>query len=137
MTRVYYKEALGAMVVYDVTRSGTFEGVVKWKEDINNKVKFPGTEEPIPTVLLCNKIDLIDVQSRPQTNAELDQFCEDHGFIGWFDTSAKDNIGIDDAGNFLVKAILTRLDSLPKVKFEPKESVNLDANSNHSGECGC
>jgi small GTP-binding protein len=31
MTRVYYKEAVGAFVVFDVTRVGTFEAVAKWK----------------------------------------------------------------------------------------------------------
>ncbi|TMW40333.1 hypothetical protein DOY81_014587 [Sarcophaga bullata] len=33
MTRVYYKEAVGAFIVFDVTRSGTFDCVSKWKED--------------------------------------------------------------------------------------------------------
>lgn len=31
MTRVYYKEAVGAFVVFDITRVGTFEAVTKWK----------------------------------------------------------------------------------------------------------
>ena len=38
MTRVYYKEAVGAFVVFDVTRVGTFEAVAKWKSDIDSKV---------------------------------------------------------------------------------------------------
>ncbi len=32
MTRVYYKEAVGAFIVFDVTRSATFDAVVKWKQ---------------------------------------------------------------------------------------------------------
>lgn len=23
----------------------------------------------------------------------MDKFCQDHGFAGWFETSAKDNVG--------------------------------------------
>ncbi len=38
MTRVYYKEAVGAFIVFDVTRLSTFEAVAKWKSDIDNKV---------------------------------------------------------------------------------------------------
>lgn len=38
MTRVYYKEAVGAMMVFDVTRTSTFEAVLKWKEDLDSKV---------------------------------------------------------------------------------------------------
>jgi hypothetical protein len=26
---------------------------------------------------------------------EMDKFCAEHGFAGWFETSAKDNVGID------------------------------------------
>ena len=28
---MYYKEAVGAMIVFDVTRVSTFEAVAKWK----------------------------------------------------------------------------------------------------------
>ncbi len=38
MTRVYYREAVGAFVVFDVTRVATFEAVQKWKNDIDSKV---------------------------------------------------------------------------------------------------
>ena len=38
MTRVYYKEAVGAFIVFDVTRVSTFEAVQKWKHDIDSKV---------------------------------------------------------------------------------------------------
>lgn len=39
MTRVYYKEAVGAFIVFDVTRTSTFEAVQKWKKDIDQKVR--------------------------------------------------------------------------------------------------
>jgi len=57
MTRVYYKEAVGAMVVFDVTRVTTFEAVSKWKNDIDQKV-FINEDQPIPVVLLANKCDM-------------------------------------------------------------------------------
>lgn len=38
MTRVYYKEAVGAFVVFDVTRFQTYEAASKWKSDIDSKV---------------------------------------------------------------------------------------------------
>ena len=45
MTRVYYKEAVGAFIVFDVTRTSTFEAVQKWKKDIDQKV---GSEAHLP-----------------------------------------------------------------------------------------
>lgn len=55
MTRVYYKEAVGAMVVFDVTRIQTFEAASKWKNDIDSKVTVGIEEKPIPVILLANK----------------------------------------------------------------------------------
>jgi Ras-related protein Rab-32 len=53
---VYYKEAVGAFVVFDVTRLSTFEAVQMWKQDLDNKVLLPNGQ-PIPAVLLANKVN--------------------------------------------------------------------------------
>lgn len=58
MTRVYYKDAIGAFVVYDVTRPKTFENVRKWKHDIDSKVQIPRGNGDIPAILLANKVNL-------------------------------------------------------------------------------
>ena len=55
MTRVYYKEAVGAFIVFDVTRVSTFEAVQKWKHDIDSKVHLPNGDK-VPVVLLANKV---------------------------------------------------------------------------------
>ena len=55
MTRVYYKEAVGAFIVFDVTRASTFEAVQKWKNDLDNKVQL-SDGSPVPCVLLANKV---------------------------------------------------------------------------------
>jgi len=52
---VYYKEAVAALVVYDITRPKTFEAVPKWKADLDTKVSLPDGQ-PIPVVLLANKV---------------------------------------------------------------------------------
>jgi GTPase SAR1 family protein len=51
MTRVYYREAVGAFVVFDCTRPRTFEQVTKWKQDIDQKV-LDSSDNPVPVVLL-------------------------------------------------------------------------------------
>ena len=55
MTRVYYKEAVGAFIVFDVTRSATFEAVLKWKTDLDNKVQLSNGGR-VPCVLVANKV---------------------------------------------------------------------------------
>ncbi|CAB3374972.1 Hypothetical predicted protein [Cloeon dipterum] len=104
MTRVYYKEAVGAFIVFDVTRTATFDAVLKWKNDLDTKVKLSdGTA--IPCVLLANKCDQ-PKEGIANTPAKMDEYIKEHGFAGWYETSAKENINIDDAARFLVSKIL-------------------------------
>lgn len=56
MTRVYYREAMGAFIVFDVTRPATFEAVTKWKNDLDSKLSLPNGK-PVSVVLLANKCD--------------------------------------------------------------------------------
>lgn len=62
MTRVYYRYAIAAIVVFDVTRPATFEAVLKWRDDVNSKVVLPNGEQ-IPMLLLANKCDLQEVDA--------------------------------------------------------------------------
>jgi small GTP-binding protein len=112
IARVYYKDAFGAMLVYDVTRPSTYETVPKWKDEIDAKVLLPNGM-PLPVVLLGNKCDLDDADIDKE---KLDMICEEKGFVGWFDTSAKLNINIDKAARFLVERILDHHDIFQKKK---------------------
>ena len=40
-----------------------------------------------------------------RNNELLDQFCEDHGFIGWFYCSAKDNVNVEESARYLVAKV--------------------------------
>lgn len=106
IARVYYKDAFGAFLVYDMSRPETFKTIVKWKAEIDAKVHLPNGAA-LPVVLLANKCDLEDVKiDRPA----LDEFCAENGFIGWFETSAKADINIDTAARSLVSNILSHED---------------------------
>merc|ERR1712000_52594 len=139
MTRVYYKEAVGALIVFDVTRVGTFEAVTKWKSDIDAKVTLPPNDTPIPVVLLANKCDLPDASDFLQNREQMDRYCQDNGFIGWCETSAKDNINIDKAAKLLVQAILDS--DVGKVEVPKNDTVKVEnpaaGNGDKSKGCDC
>ncbi|CAB3997989.1 ras-related Rab-38-like [Paramuricea clavata] len=101
MTRVYYRDAVGAFVAFDVTRAATFDAVAKWKQDVDTKLILP-TGLPIPAVLLANKCDQESIVRKDKVN----KLCEDLGFLCSFETSAKENIGIDESIKFLLTKIL-------------------------------
>ena len=102
IARVYYKDALGAMLVYDMSRPSTLETIPKWKKEIDAKVTLYGNA--LPVILCANKCD---IETATVNEAEMDAFCKEHGFIGWFETSAKENINIHESAKSLVENILT------------------------------
>lgn len=119
MTRVYYKEAVGAFIVFDVTRPATFDSVANWKSDLDSKVVLPDGS-PIPCVLLANKCDqpkegLVNYPNK------MNEYCHQNGFTAWFETSAKIDKNIDEAAKALVEKILL-MDSL------------INANTNKMGD---
>ena len=97
ISRVYYNNTVGAFVVYDVSRPMTFDTVAKWREEIDTKVGL-SNGKPLPLILLANKSDLDEAKI---DGAKLDEFCEQNGFAGWLETSAKMNINLEKATHTL------------------------------------
>ncbi len=55
LARIYYRDAVGAFVVFDMFNPKSFESAKKWKQDIDSKV-FLADGAKIPVVLLGNKV---------------------------------------------------------------------------------
>lgn len=108
--------------MYDISQPDTFESVVKvssfrslwsriltcalqWKKEIDTKVELPN-QKPLPVILCANKCDLVGDVDRKF----LDSFCEANGFAGWFETSAKEDKNVAEAGKALVAKVLTHRD---------------------------
>jgi len=53
ITRTYYKGAVGALLVYDITRRETFEHATKWLEDVRNN-----SSKNTLVILVGNKKDM-------------------------------------------------------------------------------
>jgi GTPase SAR1 family protein len=105
MTHIYYQEAVAAFVVFDVTRVTTLDMAAEWKKDIDLKV-FTSEDKPFPCLLLGNKIDLCQDGRWARSAEEMEAYVEQHGFIGFFTTSARDQTNIDEAVKTLVKYVL-------------------------------
>lgn len=143
MTRVYYREAVGALVVFDMTRLSTFQAVLKWKGDLDSKVAL-SNGRPVPTVLLANKCDQRRHGLCPKL-PKLENFTKEYGFVGWYETSAKDNTNIDAAITCLVKNIMSAEEEKVGIdgitKCEPEGSVlvlpRFDYNVKEKRLSGC
>jgi len=138
IARVYYKDATGAMLVWDMSRPSTFQTIAKWKREIDSKVKL-ANGKPLPVILCANKCDIETAEIKDP--AFLDDYCEQNGFVGWFETSAKTNHNIDKAARTLVSTILThKHDLFGKPKATNKVDLNRQSNGappQQQGRGGC
>ncbi|MHA1294374.1 MAG: GTP-binding protein [Candidatus Helarchaeota archaeon] len=78
LRKMYYKEAAGCLVVYDVTNPESFENIPRWINELYDNV---GT---IPALLVGNKIDL----ERKVRRAKAEKFAKEKGYL-YVETSAK------------------------------------------------
>ncbi|XP_031468627.1 ras-related protein Rab-10-like isoform X1 [Phasianus colchicus] len=96
----YFRGAQGFVLVYDITNLDSFQGVTSWMKDIHEKA---GDEVDI--ILLGNKCDKESERVVPKYKGE--KLAWEHG-IPFFETSAKDNVNIEDAFSILTMEILEK-----------------------------
>jgi len=134
MTSVFYREAIVAVIMYDVTNPETFEHTKFWKNDIDSKVFLPTLTEndaddiPIPCILIGNKIDLERHQKLSFKPNELDEYCEQHGFCGWVETSAKDRTNLEKAVKMIVEQVIKFHEKAVHQEIKPESSNTIDIN---------
>ncbi|GLH08300.1 hypothetical protein R5R35_002538 [Gryllus longicercus] len=102
MTRVYYKDSHGCVIMFDLTNKNSFINTLKWKRDVDSKCSLPDGS-PIPCMLLANKCDL---PHRQVDQMEIEAFYKEHNFIGWTETSAKEDLMVEDSMRFLVDVMM-------------------------------
>ncbi|CAG9762488.1 unnamed protein product [Ceutorhynchus assimilis] len=135
LTGIFCRHAVGAVLVFDLTKPETFNSVKKWLVNLRNKISLPGGQ-PIPTILLANKGDMT-TKTLPK---EINDFCLDNNIMGWFITSAKTNTQIDEAMLRLTNAVLINHHGLqfPLITDDiiklPNENGHGAGPSNHSNK---
>ncbi len=97
ITKNYYKGAHGIVLIYDVTNLITFNNIKNWLSQIKEN-----TTEKVKIVLVGNKIDEDHLRKVPYEEGKK---LGDEYKLEFFETSAKNNIRIEDTFNYLTKEI--------------------------------
>ena len=107
LTRVYFKNADGVIIVCDVSRERTVEAIRAWKAEIDRWIDTSGRGREIPIVLFANKADLLStVDDAFVAGASIERVCHELGFLRWCNTSALSGTGVSEAFNEVVSNIL-------------------------------
>ena len=91
---------------------------LKWKKEIDDAVQL-SNGDPIPIVLIANKVLYktdytgslccvhIKVDCVCDDPCDGEQLSKEHGFVGYFKTSARTGDGVKEAVHFMVKTVCT------------------------------
>ena len=128
ITRQYYRESNGILLVFDLNRNKTFLSLTKWIKEIKEVAP-----KDVVIVLVGNKVDL----NREVNKNDVENFAEENNLI-YYEISAKDGINVDFAFEKLAKVIIEKMkdenenrlkekdDSIYDLTFEDIQTKSLD-----------
>ncbi len=117
ITRTYYKGAIGAFLVYDITRKDTFEHITKWL----NEVKANGSKD-IFCILIGNKKDL--EEQRQVKYEEGKKLAEENNLL-FLETSAKTAENVQEAFAISAEKILEQIQKTGIDPTAPSKNVKI------------
>ncbi|KAJ8544026.1 hypothetical protein K7X08_025644 [Anisodus acutangulus] len=89
VTSAYYRGAVGALLVYDITKRQTFDHIPRWLEELRAHA-----DKNIVIMLVGNKTDLEDQRAVPTEDAK--EFAQKEGLF-FLETSAMEARNVEDA----------------------------------------
>jgi small GTP-binding protein len=113
ITVSHYRNAMGVLLVFDLTRSDTFSNLEEWYTSIvKNTTRLP------KIVLVGNKLDLQKVEV---TDEQIDEFCKKYNTT-YFKTSAKNDKELDRIFNSLSTQIIESMN----IKMETRSDIVIE-----------
>ncbi|ORY90936.1 small GTPase superfamily, partial [Leucosporidium creatinivorum] len=92
ITAAYYRGAVGALLVFDITKPSTFASIARWHREVRENSEAQ-------LVLVGNKSDLRHLRAVPTGDAE--RWASDAG-VRFMECSALDGEKVDDAFTALI-----------------------------------
>ncbi|KAF7150570.1 hypothetical protein RHSIM_Rhsim02G0070000 [Rhododendron simsii] len=118
VTSAYYRGAVGALIVYDISRRTTFESVERWLEELKTH-----SDTTVARMLVGNKCDLENI--RDISVDEGKSLAEAEGLF-FMETSALDSTNVQKAFEIVIKEIYNNVSRkvLNSDSYKAELSVN-------------
>jgi Ras-related protein Rab-35 len=118
LTKMFYKGADGILVGFSLTEAKTLESVNYWINEINQNCS---KEYPISLVLFGNKCD--DKENIDVKQEAIDEIINKYN-LTYFETSAKDNINIQNIFEYLTKITIIKRKNLQNIGLSPDATID-------------
>ncbi|KAE9622128.1 hypothetical protein Lal_00032691 [Lupinus albus] len=127
VTSAYYRGALGALVVYDISRKGTFDGIKRWIQELDTQ-----NDSSLARMLVGNKCDLENI--REVSTEEGKTLAEEEGMF-FMETSALDSTNVQRAFEIVIREIYNNISRkvLNSDSYKAELSVNRVSLANGAG----
>lgn len=112
ITSAYYRGAVGALLVYDISKHQTYENVTRWLKELRDHA-----DSNIVIMLVGNKSDLRHLRAVPTEEAK--QFASENN-LSFIETSALDASNVELA----FQNILTRMSTIGHLPFATRTDTN-------------
>ena len=126
ITRTYYKGAIGALLVYDITREETFDHIRKWYDE----VKLNGSKD-ICCILIGNKKDL--EEQRQVKYEEGKRLAEENNLL-FLETSAKTAENVQECFTISAERILDQINKSGVDPTAPSKNVRISIDDDEEEE---
>ena len=136
ITSAYYRGAVGAVLVYDITKQKTYESVNRWMEEVREHAS-----DQIVVMLVGNKCDLKHLQAIP--TEEVQTFANEKNLL-FVEASALDATNVEElfqetiekVHRVQIKKLKEELAQTSKDNETPeKQNVDLKSTSSMSKQC--
>ncbi|WOL04178.1 ras-related protein RABA5c-like [Canna indica] len=139
VTSAYYRGAVGALIVYDISRRTTFDSVPRWLQELNTH-----SDTTVAKMLVGNKCDLDNIRNISVEEGK--SLAEVEGLF-FIETSALDSTNVKKAFEIVIREIYSNVSRkvLNSDSYKAELSVNrvsLTSNGNDetkqtSGKSSC
>eukprot|EP00879_Flechtneria_rotunda_P002040 GHRR01002218.1.p1 GENE.GHRR01002218.1~~GHRR01002218.1.p1 ORF type:complete len:215 (+),score=57.19 GHRR01002218.1:336-980(+) len=102
ITSAYYRGAMGILLVYDVTDEASFNNIRNWMRNIEQHAS-----DNVNKILVGNKSDMAD-EKRAVPYSKGQALADEYN-IRFFETSAKDNVNVEEVFTSIAKDVMQRL----------------------------
>ncbi|XP_073040387.1 ras-related protein RABA5b-like [Primulina huaijiensis] len=118
VTSAYYRGAVGALIVYDISRKATFESIKRWLDELNTHC-----DTAVARMLVGNKCDLENI--REVSVDEGKSFAEEEGLF-FIETSALDSTNVRKSFEIVIREIYDKVSRkiLKSDSYKAELSVN-------------
>lgn len=105
ITKSYYRNSVGALLVYDITNRSSFEHIPLWMMEARRHIE---PHRPVFALVGC-KLDLVSSGGRRDvTREEAQAFAEQNG-MHHVETSAKTGANVEEAFHAVTQEVYTRI----------------------------